>query len=136
MEVRPDWDDYYLGIAHAVARRGDCRRAQHGAVVVKEHRIVATGYNGTPPGDERSCGSSGLCPRNLDASAQHSSGAYDLCWATHAEANALLRAEWQALGGADIYVTGRPCPGCVKLIASAGIRRTVWQGEAGAECVM
>lgn len=126
MDARPGWDEYYLGIASAVARRGDCRRAQHGAVIVKDNRIVSTGYNGTPPGDDRSCGSTGLCPRNLDSEAKHSSGEYDLCWATHAEANALLRAEWQALAGADIYITGQPCPGCSKLIASSGISRVVW----------
>lgn len=123
--TRPGWDQYYLGIARAVAARGDCARAQHGAVVVKEHRIVATGYNGTPPGDDRSCGATGLCPRNQDPSARHSEGEYDLCWATHAEANALLRADWLSLAGATIYITGEACPGCSKLIASAGIVRKV-----------
>lgn len=123
--VRPDWDDYYLGIAEAVSRRGDCVRRQHGAVVVQGHRIVSTGYNGTPPGDERSCGATGACPRALDASARHGEGQYDLCWSSHAEANALLRASWEDMQGATIYVTGDPCPGCAKLIASAGIVRTV-----------
>lgn len=131
---RPDWDDYYLGIVEAVSLRGDCRRAQHGAVIVDEHRIVATGYNGTPPGDDRSCRQTGLCPRNLDPDSRHSEGQYDLCWATHAEANALMRADWSTLKGAVIYITGKPCPGCAKLIASAGIARTVWRGSMTAEC--
>lgn len=122
---RPSWDEYYLNIAKAVSARGDCARRQHGAVVVKAHKILSTGYNGTPPGDNRSCGATGQCPRNLDANAQHSKGEYDLCWATHAEANALLRANWEELQGATIYITGSPCPGCAKLIASAGIAKTV-----------
>lgn len=109
--------------------RGDCTRAQHGAVVVKEHKIVSTGYNGTPPGDDRSCGKTGLCPRALDTTAKHSEGNYDLCWATHAESNALLRASWDDLHGATLYVTGKPCPGCAKLIASAGITQVRYFGE-------
>jgi dCMP deaminase len=123
---RPTWDDYYLNIAKAVSARGDCVRAQHGAVVVKDHKIVSTGYNGTPAGDERSCGSTGQCPRALDQTAQHAKGEYDLCWSTHAEANALLRASWSDLLGATLYITGQPCSGCSKLIASAGIERTVY----------
>lgn len=122
---RPDWDDYYLAIAKAVSARGDCVRAQHGAIIVKDHKIVSTGYNGTPGGDERSCGATGQCPRALDPNSKHAEGNYDLCWATHAESNALLRASWAEMKGATIYITGRPCPGCSKLIASAGIERIV-----------
>jgi deoxycytidylate deaminase len=126
---RPDWDSYYLGIAKAVSARGDCVRAQHGAVVVKEHKIISTGYNGTPAGDTRSCGSTGQCPRALDGSSQHFKGDYDLCWSTHAESNALLRADWNDLQEASIYITGQPCSGCSKLIASSGIIKVVTLGE-------
>jgi len=122
---RPSWDEYYLSIARAVATRGDCIRRQHGAVIVKGNKIVATGYNGSPPGSKKSCGATGMCPRNLDPNAKHSQGEYDLCWATHAEANALLRASWEDMQGATIYITGTPCPGCSKLIASAGIYKIV-----------
>jgi dCMP deaminase len=120
---RPNWDTYYLGIATAVAARGDCVRAQHGCVIVNDHRIVATGYNGTPPGG-RSCGATGECPRALDPNAKHSQGHYDLCWATHAEANAVLRASWSDLRGATAYITGTPCAGCTKLLSAAGVSRT------------
>jgi len=122
---RPSWDEYYLNIAKAVSARGDCVRRQHGAVIVKNHKIVATGYNGAPQGSNNSCGETGKCPRNLDPHAKHSQGEYDLCWATHAEANALLRASWEEMQGATIYITGEPCPGCSKLISSAGIARSV-----------
>ena len=126
---RPTWDDYYLNIAQAVSLRGDCVRAQHGAVVVKDHKIVSTGYNGTPSGDPRSCGQTGQCPRALDPTARHAEGNYDLCWATHAESNALLRASWEDMRGGTLYVTGKPCPGCSKLIASAGISRVCYPEE-------
>jgi dCMP deaminase len=126
---RPSWDEYYLNIALAVSLRGDCVRAQHGAVVVKDHKIVSTGYNGTPSGDPRSCGATGQCPRALDPNSQHAIGNYDLCWATHAESNALLRASWDDLRGATLYITGQPCSGCSKLIASAGIERVVYHGQ-------
>lgn len=122
---RPDWDVYYMNIALAVSLRGDCVRAQHGTVIVKNNKIISTGYNGTPPGDDRSCGSTGQCPRALDANSEHSKGDYDLCWATHSEANAIIRASWEELKGSTIYITGQPCPGCTKLIASAGIERLV-----------
>jgi len=123
---RPSWDEYYLTIAVAVSARGDCVRAKHGAVVVKDHKIVSTGYNGTPSGDPRSCGATGQCPRALDPTSQHAVGNYDLCWATHAESNALLRASWDDLRGATLYITGKPCPGCSKLIVSSGITRVVF----------
>lgn len=119
--MKPTWDEYYLGIAKGVSVRGDCVRAQHGAVIVKNNRIIATGYNGTPPGDSRSCLTTGGCPRATDPNAQHSKGEYDSCWATHAEANAIIRASYEDMQGATIYVTGDPCPGCFKLIRSAGL---------------
>lgn len=127
MMTRPDWNTYYLDIAKAVSARGDCVRAQHGCVVVKDFKIVSTGYNGTPQGDSNSCGTTGTCPRALDPTAQHSVGNYDLCWATHAEANALLRAAWADLKDATAYITGTPCPGCWKLLKSAGIREVVYR---------
>lgn len=126
MIERPDWDTYYMRIAMAVSLRGDCVRAQHGTVIVKDHKIISTGYNGTPPGDERSCGATGQCPRALDPNSEHSKGDYDLCWATHSEANAIIRASWDELKGSTIYITGQPCPGCSKLIQSAGIDRMVF----------
>lgn len=122
--TRPTWDDYYLGIAEAVSARGDCSRRKVGAVIVKDHKIVSTGYNGTPPGDERSCGTTGLCPRAL-AGAEHSKGTYDDCWSTHAEANALLRASWAEMNGATLYTTAPACSGCTKLARSAGILHIV-----------
>lgn len=61
MKDRPDWDEYFLIIAQAVATRADCSRREVGAVIVKNHRIVSTGYNGAPAGDGGCL--SGACPR-------------------------------------------------------------------------
>jgi dCMP deaminase len=129
MIQRPDWDTYYLNIAVAVSLRGDCVRAQHGAVIVKNNKIISTGYNGSPPGSDNSCGATGQCPRALDANAEHSKGDYDLCWSTHAEANAIIRASWEELQGSTIYITGAPCLGCMKLMKSSNIDRYVHIGD-------
>lgn len=125
---RPDFDRYFLGIADAVAVRADCARRRVGAVVVKDRRIRATGYNGSPAGDP-GCVS---CPRRLSSVAPGSS--YDtgagVCVAVHAEANALLYCDREDLVGATLYITTDPCDGCLKLIRATGIARVVWpEGE-------
>ncbi|MER7445025.1 deoxycytidylate deaminase [Micromonospora avicenniae] len=146
---RPDWDAYFLGIARAVAARADCTRRQVGAVVVRDRRIVSTGYNGAPPGGP-SC-LRGECPRGLhfprldaagvaycvcgehewpcpNAAAPGSS--YDTgpgaCVAVHAEGNAVLYAGRDGCLGSTLYVTDEPCDGCSKLIKASGIARLVW----------
>jgi dCMP deaminase len=152
--MRPSWSDYFLGIAEAVSKRGDCTRRQVGAVIVdQDHRIIAAGYNGAPPGD-RGCLSDGACPRGQHTELYgwhpvHGSGtllgcrcggswpceqavepgsSYDTgtgaCIAIHAEANALLYA-FRSVAGADMYITERPCDGCLKLIRGAQIRFVV-----------
>jgi dCMP deaminase len=142
--VRPDWSDYFLGIATAVSKRGDCTRRQVGAIIVdQDHRIIAAGYNGAPPGD-RGCLSDGACPRGRHFQtspafcfckgpwpcerAVEPGSSYDTgpgaCIAIHAEANALLYA-FRSVAGADMYITERPCDGCLKLIRGAQIRFVV-----------
>jgi dCMP deaminase len=123
-KTRPDWDTYFLGIARAVAARGDCLRVQHGAVVVKDHRIVATGYNGSPPGGP-SC-LAGECPRAA-SDTPHNYPDYSNCIALHAEQNAIAYAGTHSRG-AEIYITGPPCDMCMKLIKAAGILN-VWYPE-------
>lgn len=117
--MRPDWTVYFLDIAEAVAKRADCVRRQVGAVVVRDRRIVGTGYNGAPAG-EPGCES---CPRRLSGVEPGSS--YDTgpgsCVALHAEQNALLYTDRLDLVGATIYITDPPCAGCQKLIRGAGL---------------
>lgn len=128
--MRPGWDEYFLSIARAVATRADCTRRQVGAVIVRDHRIVATGYNGAPSG-RPGCLSAGACPRGQLSYHEVALGSsYDAgpgsCIAVHAEANALLYADRDKCEGADLYITSEPCDGCRRLIAAAGIKLVIW----------
>jgi dCMP deaminase len=122
---RPDWDEYFLIIAEAVASRSDCERSKVGAVVVKDRRVRATGYNGAPSG-KSGCAT---CPRRVSEAepgvSDYSSGA-TRCVAIHAEANALLYCDREDLVGATLYVTREPCYACEKLIEAAGIAHVIW----------
>jgi dCMP deaminase len=128
---RPDWDEYFMGIAQAVARRADCRRRRIGAVIVDtDRRIVSTGYNGAPAGDG-SC-LAGDCPRGLSNVPSFTEGNqnHSDCISLHAEQNAIAWADRSRCSGASIYIfqlnNPEPCPPCDmcgKLIKAAGIRR-------------
>lgn len=121
MAERGTWDSYFLDLAHTVATRATCSRRQVGAVVVKDRRIVSSGYNGGPSGYPHCL--DGACPR---AASDAPSGAdYERCIAIHAEANALLFASPEQRDGATLYCTFFPCFGCAKLIANAGIAEVV-----------
>lgn len=119
---RPGWDAYFLAIAASVSARADCTRAQHGAVIVKDRRIVSTGYNGSPAGGA-SC-LAGECPRGRlskdELPSNHAD--YSNCIALHAEQNAIA---YTREHGDTIYITGEPCDMCSKLIKAAGIERVV-----------
>ena len=136
--VVPGWDDYFLGIAKAVAARAKCVRRSVGAVIVYDRRIIATGYNGAAPG--RPDCLEGACPRGkLTYDQMPELGNYDrpgqpgFCIAIHAEVNALLFAT-RDTKGSTIYITDPPCPGCRKALAAAGIVRAVWpDGEYDAD---
>lgn len=127
----PGWDEYFLGIALAVATRAKCRRRKVGAVLVSaDRRIIATGYNGAASG--RPDCLEGACPRGqLDYNQIPGLGDYDrpgtpgFCIAIHAEVNALLFAT-RDTRGSTAYITDEPCPGCRKALAAAGIIRAVW----------
>jgi len=121
---RPSWDSYYLGIARAVATRGECTRRQVGAVIVSGHTIVSTGYNGAPPG-ELSC-LDGKCPRAASQAVPGVGYAASGCVVIHAEVNALLRAGIGRAEGATLYCTDEPCESCAPLIRAAGIAHVVF----------
>jgi dCMP deaminase len=150
MGGRPAWDAYFLGIAKAVAARGDCTRRQVGALITDtDHRIISTGYNGTLPG-RKGC-LEGACPRGQHYEAHDRAGddepgncftcrtewpcgkavapgsSYDTgpgaCIALHAEQNALLYA-FRSVEGMTMYITEDPCDGCVKLMRGAHLRET------------
>jgi dCMP deaminase len=122
--MRPTPDEYYLGIAEAVSKRAECSRRLVGAIVVRDHTIVSTGYNGAPAG-ERSC-LDGACPRATSNAEPGTGYAASGCVAIHAEANAIIRAGRDRCLGATIYVNQPPCDLCSALIKAAGIARVVY----------
>lgn len=119
---RPSFDEYFLNIARAVSLRSDCERDKVGAVIVKDRRIRATGYNGAPAG-RPGCST---CPRRASDCTPGSS--YDNCVAVHAEANTLLYCDREDLRDSTLYVTRQPCYACTKLIDGAGIQTVIWPG--------
>lgn len=121
--IRPGWDDYFLAIAETVAQRADCTRRRVGCVLVDgEHRIVATGYNGTAPGLPGCL--AGACPRGrLTYEEQPAFTGYDNCISVHAEINALL---WANGRGETAYLTCPPCPACRNALRAAGITRIIY----------
>ena len=121
---RPGWDQYYMGIATAVAERSNCMRRSVGALVVVDKSIISTGYNGSPMG-VTNC-SDGGCPR---CSSETPPGVgYDTCICVHAEQNAFLLAarNGNCTDGGTLYTTLRPCFGCTKEAIQAGIREIVF----------
>ena len=125
--VRPGWDEYFMDIAKVVGRRSNCMKRQVAAVVVKDHRIVATGYNGTPRG-AKNCNEGG-CPRCNDLAPAGS--ALDDCLCNHAEENAVAQAAYHGISirGATIYCTFSPCLRCTKLMINAGIAEVVYNAR-------
>ncbi|MDX1621118.1 MAG: dCMP deaminase family protein [Nitriliruptorales bacterium] len=121
---RRSWDDYFLELARAASTRATCSRRKHGAVIAKDRRIVATGYNGGPSGYPH-C-EDGACPRAASTAPQGHD--YDRCIAIHAEANALLFSSPEEREDATLYCTGAPCFGCAKLISNSGITEVVASG--------
>lgn len=119
--ARPDSDQYFMGIAMAVRTRANCTGNRVGAVIVRDRRIVSTGYNGTP--DNMVNCLDGGCLRCVNPSAYPSGTSYDLCICVHAEQNALLSAArfGIAVEGSIVYTTMRPCFGCTKELLQAKI---------------
>lgn len=126
--MRKSWDEYFMEIAEIVKTRSTCLRRQVGAVIVKENRIITTGYNGAPSGLKH-CTEIGGCERarlNIPSGQRH-----ELCRALHAEQNAIIQAAKVGVSteGATIYITLQPCVICAKMLVNAGIKRIVFKGE-------
>lgn len=121
---RPSWDEYFMKMTELVATRSTCMRRQVGAIIVKDKRIITTGYNGAPRGIAH-CEERGGCLR--EKMGIPSGERHELCMALHAEQNAIIQAATlaQSIEGATIYITHQPCVICAKMIINAGIRRIV-----------
>jgi len=118
--MRPDWDHYFLEIAHIIAKRSTCKRRQVGALIIKDRRILATGYNGPPSGIAH-CADVGCMREQLKIPAGER---HELCRGLHAEQNAIIQASLYGVGVKDsvLYCTHQPCIICTKMIINAGIR--------------
>jgi dCMP deaminase len=121
-QMRPSWDEYFMRIAHEVATRSTCPRLGVGAVIVRDKRILTTGYNGSPSGMPH-CDDVGCLIRIVDGRAS--------CQRTlHAEQNAIIQAAYHGVSvtGATVYCTHQPCLLCVKMIMNSGIEEVRYAG--------
>ena len=120
-EKRKDWDDYFMEIAYLISTRATCDRKHVGALIVKDRRILATGYNGSIAAGVH-CDEAGHlmvdghCLRTI-----------------HAEVNAIAQAAKYGLSidGSTIYVTAQPCFKCFSIIANSGIEKIVYAEPYG-----
>ena len=121
--MRPSWDEYFMQIAHQVATRSTCLRRHVGAVIVRDKRILTTGYNGAPSGVQH-CDVAGCLREEMGIP---SGQRQEICRGLHAEQNAIIQAALHGVSteGATIYTTHQPCITCAKMIINAGIRRAV-----------
>ncbi|NLY18703.1 MAG: cytidine deaminase [Clostridiaceae bacterium] len=125
--MRPSWDEYFMDIVELVKKRSTCLRRQVGALIVKDKRILATGYNGAPTRCKH-CAEIGCLRDELKIP---SGQRHEVCRAAHAEQNAIVQAAYSGtcVKGGIMYVTTQPCVLCAKLIINAGIIKVVFKGD-------
>jgi len=121
---RPSWDEYFMSIAKIVSSRSNCIKRHVAAIIVKDKRIVSTGYNGTPRGT-RNCSEGGCrrCNAFADAGTK-----LDECVCSHGEENAIVQASYHGISikDATIYSTFSPCLTCTKMIINAGLKEVAY----------
>ena len=124
---RPSWKDYFMEITEVVATRATCLRRQVGAIIVKDRRLLATGYNGAPT-NLRHCKETGCLREKMDVP---SGERHELCRGLHAEQNAIIQAALHgiSIAGSRLYCTHQPCLVCAKMIINAGIVEIVFAGD-------
>jgi dCMP deaminase len=120
MDTRSSWDEYFVEITNIVATRSTCLRRKVGAIAVKDRRIVATGYNGSPSKTSH-CADVGCIRQqmNIPSGTRH-----ELCRAIHAEQNLIIQAaiHSQTLEGCDVYCTTQPCIICAKMLIGCKVK--------------
>jgi len=121
---RPSWDEYFMNIAKVVASRSNCIKRKVAAIIVKDKRVISTGYNGTPRGT-RNCNEGG-CPRCNSLAPSGTN--LEECLCSHGEENAIVQASYHgvSLKDAIIYTTFAPCLQCAKMIINSGIREVIY----------
>ena len=127
MGWRPSWDEFFMALAYVVASRSTCLRDKAGAVLVKDRRIISTGYNGAPKGIKH-CEEAGCLRERLRVP---SGQRHELCRGLHAEQNAIVQASVFGVStrGATLYTTKFPCMICAKMIINAEIAEVVYDRE-------
>lgn len=122
---RPSWETYFMDITRLVAKRSTCTRRAVGAVIVKDRRILATGYNGAPS-HVRHCSEVGCLREQMEVP---SGERHELCRGIHAEQNAIIQAALHGVSikGAALFCTNQPCSICAKMIINAGISRIIYE---------
>lgn len=125
--ARPSWDEYFMELARVVARRSTCLRRGVGALLIRDRRILATGYNGAPGGLEH-CIAVGCIREEMQVP---SGERHELCRGLHAEQNAIIQAALHgtSVRDASLYVTHQPCVVCAKMLVNARISEIVFSGE-------
>jgi dCMP deaminase len=116
---RPDWDEYFMEIVDLVSRRSSCIRRHVGAALIRDRRVLATGYNGAPSGLKHCLDIGCLREQNKVPSGER----HELCRGLHAEQNAIIQAALHGVSvkGSTLYCTNHPCIICAKMIINAGI---------------
>jgi len=122
-DKRPSWDAYFMQMAELVRSRSSCLRRGVGAVIVKDNRVIASGYNGAPKGIAH-CEETGCLRQQMNVP---SGQRHELCRGLHAEQNAIIQAACLGVSieGATLYCTTQPCAICTKMLINAGIKRVV-----------
>jgi len=131
-DQRPSWDNYFMDITRLVAKRSTCLRRAVGAIVVKDKRILSTGYNGAPV-HVTHCRETGCLREQLNVP---SGEKHELCRGIHAEQNAIIQAAYHGVSikGATLYCTNLPCSICAKMLINAGIK-TIYYIEGYADSI-
>ena len=131
-EIRPSWNTYFMDITRLVAKRSTCLRRAVGATIVKDRRILSTGYNGAPS-NVTHCEDAGCLRETLNVP---SGEKHELCRGIHAEQNAIIQAAYHGVSihGATLYCTNLPCSICAKMIINAGIK-TIYYIEGYADSI-
>ena len=122
---RPSWEAYFMNITSLVAQRSTCTRRAVGAIIVKDKRILTTGYNGAPSGTKH-CLDVGCLREEMKIP---SGERHELCRGIHAEQNAIIQAGYHGVSVKDavLFCTNLPCSICAKRIINAGIKKIYYQ---------
>lgn len=134
LDTRPSWDEYFMTLTEEVASRTTCLRRAVGAIIVKDRRILATGYNGVPSGI-RHCAEVGCLRQQLNIP---SGERHEMCRGLHAEQNAIIQAAKYGINidGASIYINTQPCIVCAKMLINSGIREIIYKNPYPDELAM